>query len=324
VLELRRKILIILVLLMVIVAGCSNDKVDETAHVDSEGSKAYYSFTDSLGNSVMLQEKPQRVVSLVGSYAQTWMLAGGEVIGVTDDVISEGRFEISEEISIVGTVKEPNVEEVLSLSPDFVLLSPDIENHLKIRQILEDAAIPHAYFKVEYFEDYLKMLDICTDITGNKDLYEEHGLKIKEEIDGILSRIEDAGLDHKPTVLFVRAFSSGAKAKKDDNLTCKMLEDLGTVNIASKYPSLLEELSIEEIIQEDPDYIFVTTMGSTEKAIEALRNGIEKNPAWNSLTAVKNDRYIILPKELFHYKPNAKWGESYRYLAEIIYPEIFN
>lgn len=320
----RRKILIILVLLMVIVAGCSNDKVDETAHVDSEGSKAYYSFTDSLGNSVMLQEKPQRVVSLVGSYAQTWMLTGGEVIGVTDDVISEGRFEISEEISIVGTVKEPNVEEVLSLSPDFVLLSPDIENHLKIRQILEDAAIPHAYFKVEYFEDYLKMLDICTDITGNKDLYEEHGLKIKEEIDGILSRIEDAGLDHKPTVLFVRAFSSGAKAKKDDNLTCKMLEDLGTVNIASKYPSLLEELSIEEIIQEDPDYIFVTTMGSTEKAIEALRNGIEKNPAWNSLTAVKNDRYIILPKELFHYKPNAKWGESYRYLAEIIYPEIFN
>lgn len=212
----------------------------------------------------------------------------------------------------------------ISLSPDFVLLSPDIENHLKIRQILEDAAIPHAYFKVEYFEDYLKMLDICTDITGNKDLYEEHGLKIKEEIDGILSRIEDAGLDHKPTVLFVRAFSSGAKAKKDDNLTCKMLEDLGTANIASKYPSLLEELSIEEIIQEDPDYIFVTTMGSTEKAIEALRNGIEKNPAWNSLTAVKNDRYIILPKELFHYKPNAKWGESYRYLAEIIYPEIFN
>jgi len=27
---------------------------------------------------------------------------------------------------------------------------------------------------------------------------------------------------------------------------------------------------------------------------------------------------------LFHYKPNVKWGESYKYLAEIIYPEIFN
>ena len=114
------------------------------------------------------------------------------------------------------------------------------------------------------------------------------------------------------------------QSKKDDNLACKILADLETINIAQKYPSLLEELSIEEIISEDPDYIIVTTMGSTEKALEALKNGLEKNPAWRSLTAVKNDRYIILPKELFHYKPNAKWGESYRYLAEIIYPEVFH
>ncbi|NLK44983.1 MAG: ABC transporter substrate-binding protein, partial [Tissierellia bacterium] len=117
--------------------------------------------------------------------------------------------------------------------------------------------------------------------------------------------------------------SSEAKAKKDDNMTCKILEELGTINIAAKHETLLEELSIEEIIEEDPEYIFVTTMGNTEKAIEALKNGIEKNPAWSNLKAVKNDNYVILPKELFHYKPNAKWGESYRYLAEIIYPEIF-
>jgi iron complex transport system substrate-binding protein len=324
VLKLKRKSQILLVLLIFLVAGCSNENVNESANTDSNSCEIYYTFTDSLGNSVVLEEKPERVVSLVGSYAETWLLAGGEVIGVTDDVIKEGRLETIDEISIVGTVKEPNLEEILSLSPDFVLLSPDIENHLKIREVLEDASIAHAYFKVEYFEDYLKMLDICTHITGNRDLYEEHGLKIKDYIEGILSKIENEVLNDKPTVLFVRAFSSGAKAKKDDNLTCKMLEDLGTVNIASKHPSLLEELSIEEIIQEDPDYIFVTTMGSTVKAIEALKNGIEKNPAWSNLTAVKNDRYIILPKELFHYKPNAKWGESYRYLAEIIYPEIFN
>ena len=61
------------------------------------------------------------------------------------------------------------------------------------------------------------------------------------------------------------------KGQKDDNLTCRMLEDLGTVNITNKHPSLLEELSIEEIIEEDPDFIFVTTMGSTEKAVEALK-----------------------------------------------------
>jgi len=323
VLKLKKKIMALLLLLIFTVTGCSNGNINKNVDADNKNHEIYYTFTDSRGNTVVLEKRPERIVSLVGSYAETWILAGGEVTGVTDDVIQEARLEVSEEISIVGTVKEPNIEEILSLSPDFILLSPDIENHLKIAEILKDTNIAHAYFKVEYFEDYLNMLDICTDITGNKDLYEEHGLKVKNDIEGILFEIENNGSD-KPEVLFVRAFSSGAKAKKDDNLTCRILEDLGTVNIASKHPSLLEELSIEKIIEEDPDFIFVTTMGKTEKAVEALKNGIEKNPAWSNLSAVKNDRYIILPKELFHYKPNAKWGESYKYLAEIIYPEIFN
>ena len=102
-----------------------------------------------------------------------------------------------------------------------------------------------------------------------------------------------------------------------------MLDNLATINIAAQHPSLLEDLSIEEIIEEDPDFILVTTMGDEQKALEGLKNGIEKNPAWSNLSAIKNDRYILLPKDLFHYKPNNRWGESYEYLAKIIYPEIF-
>ena len=280
----------------------------------------YYSFTDSLGNAVKLKEKPQKVVSLVGSYAETWLLAGGELAGVTDDVISQRNIEIPSESIIVGTIKDPNLEEVIALSPDFVLLSPDVESHVKISETLEKSDIAHAFFKVEHFEEYLDMLDICTDITGEKELYKKNGLEVKRQIDEVLSRIE---VKEAPEILFIRAFSRGAQAKDDDNFACRILDDLGTVNIASKHESILEELSIEEVIQEDPDYIFVVTMGDSEKAIQALKDGIERNPAWRKLSAVKNDRYIVLPKELFHYKPNARWGESYEYLARILYPEKF-
>jgi iron complex transport system substrate-binding protein len=37
---------------------------------------------------------------------------------------------------------------------------------------------------------------------------------------------------------------------------------------------------------------------------------------------VKSGNFAILPKDLFHYKPNAKWGESYAYLAKLLYPEL--
>jgi len=39
---------------------------------------------------------------------------------------------------------------------------------------------------------------------------------------------------------------------------------------------------------------------------------------------VKEGRYIVLPKDLFHYKPNNRWGESYQYLGEILYPTLFH
>jgi len=227
---------------------------------------------------------------------------------------------LSENVKMLGRVKEPSLEAILAANPDFVILSPDIESHHGIAEVLKKSNITHAFFKVEEFEDYLNMLDIFTEITGKKEQYKINGLDIQKQIKEVLSKVDPK---IQPSVLFIRAFSSGAKAKMDDNMTGKMLKNLGTVNIASKHESLLEDLSIEAIIEEDPDFIFVTTMGDTEEAMEAMKNGIENNPAWANLSAVKNGRYIVLPKNLFHYKPNSKWGESYEHLAKIIYPELF-
>ncbi len=307
-------VILIIILFKALLTGC-NKQPKQKADI-----KNYYSFTDSLGNAVNLKTKPQRVVSLVGSYAETWILSGGNLVGVTSDVISERKMDLPSETKIVGTIKEPNLEEIIALSPDFILLSSDIESHVKISETLKKVNIPFAFFKVEHFEDYLNMLKTCTDILGNKELYEKNGLAVKKQIENVLEKIDK---NNNPEILFIRAFSSGAKVKDDENMACKILNDLGTINIASKHKSLLEDLSIEEIILEDPDYIFVVTMGDSDEALKTLRNGIEKNPAWSQLSAVMNHRYIVLPKELFHYKPNAKWGESYEYIAKILYPDEF-
>ena len=45
---------------------------------------------------------------------------------------------------------------------------------------------------------------------------------------------------------------------------------------------------------------------------------VESNPAWSSLSAVVNDRYILLPKDKFLYKPNANWADSYAFLADLL------
>ena len=280
------------------------------------------SITDSNGSQITLDTSAPRVVATYGSFAEAWLLAGGELVGVTQDALEQRDLGLPEDIAVVGTVKEPNAEEIIALEPDLVLLASDITAQADIRDVLENAGLACATFQVDTFEDYAFMMEQFCAITGRDDLYEENVTQVGEQIEQ--ARATAAQGDSQPQVLLIRAFSSGIKAKTDDELAGAILKDLGAHNIADDHPSMLEDLSMEEVIAADPAYIFVTTMGDEQKALDYLNGLIEENPAWSELTAVKEGRYIVLPKDLFHYKPNNRWGESYQYLGEILYPTLFH
>jgi iron complex transport system substrate-binding protein len=77
---------------------------------------------------------------------------------------------------------------------------------------------------------------------------------------------------------------------------------------------------MEAILADDPDYVFVVLQGSdSTKAEEMLNETLLSNPAWESLTAVQEGRYYVLDNALYNLKPNARWGEAYTKLAEILY-----
>ena len=280
------------------------------------------SITDSNGSQITLDTSAPRVVATYGSFAEAWLLAGGQLCGVTQDALEQRDLGLPEDIAVVGTVKEPNAEEIIALEPDLVLLASDITAQAEIRDVLENAGLACAFFQVDTFADYAFMMEQLCAVTGREDLYEENVTQVGQQIEE--AQANAALSSTRPNVLLIRAFSTGIKAKTDDELAGAILKDLGAHNIADDHPSMLEDLSLEEVIAADPDYIFVTTMGDEQKALDYLNGLIQQNPAWSELSAVKEDRYIVLPKDLFHYKPNNRWGESYQYLGEILYPELFH
>ena len=154
-------------------------------------------------------------------------------------------------------------------------------------------------------------------LTGREDLYQKNGAAIDAKIKTCIAKVPKG---KAPTVLLLRAMSSTAKALPGDHMTSLMLADLGAENIATRSPSLLEDLSMEEVLRVDPDFILVVPMGNLEAAEKTMAEGLAKNPAWSSLSAVKNEHYLLLDRELFHYKPNARRGEAYETLFKILYP----
>ena len=295
------------------------DRGNQTAGEDQTASEGY-TFTDALGQEITVNN-PQRVVSLMGSFSEVWVLAGGAdtLVGTSYDTVDNRDLGLPEDIANVGTYQDPNIEQILALNPDFVLLSSETtrtDSHVALKDALSSAGITAAYFSVTHFEDYLNMLKICTDITGNTEAYQKNGVAVQERIEQIVA---DNKLETAPDVLLMITFSGGIRAQSSETMTGKMLADLGCHNILDDNPSLLKDFSVENIIDTDPDYIFVIPMGNDDAlAQKNLKESVESNPAWSSLSAVVNDRYILLPKDKFLYKPNAVWDESYSYLAELL------
>lgn len=275
--------------------------------------------TDADGNTFYVK-KDARVACAYGSFAECWLLSGGRLVGVTEDAVSERGLTLDANTAVIGSVKSVSLELLISLRPDLVILSADITTHRQLATELADRGISAPLLRMDSFEDYAAIMRQFCDINGGDGLYREHVTRVKEKTDALLLGIPE---DKKGrTVLIMRAYSNGIKVKTD-NLAEDIAVELGCVSIAQKYPSMLTDLSIEAIVSSDPDFILVLTMGDSDSATEYLYRYVQSNPALASLRAVKEGRLVVLPKELFHYKPNNKWNESYEYMAKIIYPEIF-
>ena len=308
---------VLLALLMLCCAGCGGDT--DTA-ADDTGA-AFYSFTDALGREVRLDEQPQRVVALMGSFAEIWLLAGGEetLVGASDDAFEERGFVLPQGVTSVGSFQSPGLEAILALQPDLVLLSSETartDSHVALQNSLEGAGITAAYFSVTHLADYLGMLQVCADLCGQPERYQEYGTAVADRVAEVIT----AGKrQDEPSFLLLITYSGGFRPQTSDSMTGRMLCELGGRNILDDEPSLLQDLSIERIMTADPDYVFVIPMGNDPDAVERnLQETLAANPAWSSLTAVQQGRFILLDKEKFLYKPNARWADSYAALADAL------
>ena len=304
--------LLALILLISQLASCKKQNdVDGSEHI---------CFTDALGREISINGTPERVAALIGSFADIWLLAGGKLCAAAEDANEDFGLELDGAVSL-GGAHSPSLELLISAEPDLVLASASTASNVEMKASLEQMGITVAYFDVDNFEDYLNMLDICTDITGRKDLYDKNGLEIKNEIDRIKKDFADLALDDsEKTVLLLRASSGHVRAKGSEGTVLgEMLNDIGCINIADSDSGLLEQLSVERVIEKEPRHIFVVTMGNdTEAARASLTKMMEENPAWNTLEAIKENRLHIMDKQLFNLKPNARWAKAYEKLYETL------
>lgn len=301
-------------------AHVSKDGVDYYAKYNIVDNGSSVSFTDSRGKTIEIPKNPKKVANLYNSYLSLWDLLGGKIVAAVEQA-DEKPVDIGD-AELVGKPADPNLEKIVEIDPDFVVIAPFSKNK-EVAEKLDGMGIPTIYVEIKSKDDYYRLVRLFSAILENEEGFEKYALDMEEKIQELIAKVPKGD---PQKVLLMMSTQSGVNVKNNQSINGEMLTDLHTINIADNavVGDKSEEFSLEQIVSEDPDVIFMTEMGSDLEAIAKKRSEtLETDPVWGDLSAVKNGRYHVLPKDLFTYKPNENYLEAYTILAKYLYPDVF-
>lgn len=311
-----------LVLAMAFTIGCGQSSSSDSSSEEStegEGTKQEaltgettypLTITDDLGNEVTIEEEPKQVVSLSPANTETLFAvgAGDKVVGRTDYC---NYPEEAKKIQSIGTYAEPNVELIVSLSPDVIFAEGSIDD--SIRSQVEQAGAKVIVFNSNDVDSVKNAITITGEVMNTNDTAKS----VTDKITSDLKQLQDKIAANKEEVSAFIDLGSYYSAGKD-SLLGNMLNDISVKNIAEDSGEQWPQLSVEKIVEANPDvYISLYTSPKDLKKVSGL----------SDLDCIKNDKIVYYEPESDEANLIQRAGpgivEGEETLAKSIYPDLF-
>lgn len=239
---------------------------------------------DNQGNSIEMKEY-NKLIILDPAVVETIYLLGGE-----DKIAAIGKTAMSKiypeektkDLESVGTITRPNLEKILSYTPDLVILNGMSS---KTGESLKSLKIPYIINEAGSIEEILNNIKAYGEIVGKKPesekLYNESVTKVEK----LRERIKDKPLKLKGTILYSVSPMMGFNSK---TLPGEVLELLGVDNITNDLVGERPIISQEFLLKENPDFL---AGAMSIKSAEDIRNS---NPAVKEIKAGQKDNIFIV------------------------------
>lgn len=281
----------------------------ETTEEASEAGPGALAIVDDLGMEIELTAVPNSVVSLSPSCTEILFAvgAGDCVVGRTD--FCTYPEEVAE-IDSIGSYVSPNTELILSLSPDVVFASDYVDD--AVRSQLENAGISVIVLSANSLEAVEADILLVGQVMEMNDGAEAVVAKMEEELTALTDSLTD--VTEKTAFVDLGSFySAGPGSLLDD-----VLNHIGVTNIAADTGETWPQLSVESIIEKNPDvYISLFPTVDEIKATDGL----------SDLDCIQNDQIIYIDGYSVEgdmiQRPGPRLVEGMQALAELVYPELF-
>ncbi len=307
--------LLLCIVLTFSLVACNSGKTNNGTDAKDESKDNV--ITDITGHEVKVPEKIERVV----------VLSAGEceivyALGAGDLVVGRGEYcnypEEALDVDAVKSGSETNLEQIIGLNPDLVIMSYMDQTEEQV-QAIEKAGISVCLTKETNISGVYDSIEILGKLLGK----ETEAAKLAKEMQDTFAELRDkvAKLDDsekgKSVYFEVSPLQYGLWTAGADTYMNEIAEMLDLKNAFADI-SGWAEVSEEQVVERNPDYIVTITMyfgeGQTPEEEILGRKG------WNGMDAIKNKAVYNANSDEIS-RPGPRLADAAEMLYEFVYGE---
>jgi len=290
-------LLISMLLLAGILAGCNEtpakNKGSTTSAVNVDATDWPRTFKDALGKEIVIEKKPEKMVSLWYFYPEILVALGEPPTATTEkEYLSslsylKGKLDSAEEL---GDKLSPSIEKVLSTEPDYILAT---EHQEKLYDSLEKIAPVITLKSKDVYENWQYGLRTVAEIIGKEEEAENVIEKMMKEIANGREALKSI---HGESVTLIlswdgKTFNVLGEENPVYTLAFDKEKGLGLTPDDTFKGTNNEFTSFEGISTVQADHIFL--IGDITKK-EKLMKDLKQSNVWNNLNAVKEGNIHLM------------------------------
>ncbi|KXY69850.1 MULTISPECIES: heme ABC transporter substrate-binding protein IsdE [Bacillus] len=281
------------IILLMSIAGCSSPKKETAKQVKSESK--------------------ERVVATTVAVTEIMDALEVDLVGVpTSAKTLPKRYKGLPE---VGNPMSPDMEKVKSLKPSEVLSVTTLEYELK--PVFDGVSMKAKFLDLTSLKNMQNSISDLGKKYGREKQAEEVVTKLDKKVASIRKEVKGK---KEPTVLILLGVPGSYLVATEHSYIGDLVKQLGGKNIVQGEKVEYLASNTEYLKKADPDIILRAAHGMPDEVVKMFDKEFKTNDIWKHFAAVKNNRVYDLEERLFGTTGNLAAIEALDELKKMMYP----
>lgn len=263
------------------------------------------SVRDDTGQLVQLKQPPQRIVTLA-PHAVELLYAIGAGKRIAGTVAYSDFPEEARRIPVIGGYRALDMEAIAALRPDVIVAWPSGNTAAQVEK-LKQLGLPLYLSEPQKISDIANALERLGTLTGNTQNAQQAATQFRQKLEALRSKYQG----RSKVRVFYQIWDRPLMSVGGEQIISDVMRQCGGENIFAQLPALTPTVSVETVLQADPDTIIGSGMDNRRPV------WLDDWKKWPRLRAVQHNNLYFISADWIN-RPTPRMLQGVEAMCEIL------